>query len=124
MGARWGRLPDPRAGLRAPLLYKHGQLLAQLDWAFDLPGPLAGDGQPGGPHAQTPGLPTLRLAGRGPDLWPPRTPRGRAQLGLPLYLDPGRVVYALCAESPGLHRRDGRLYRASGFTQLCRRASG
>ena len=35
---------------------------------------------------------------------------GERNWGLPLYLDPGRVVYALCAESLGLHRRDGRLY--------------
>ena len=54
-----------------------------------------------------------RLDRRGADLRPARDARRRAQLGLPLHLDPRRLVHALRAHPPRLHRR-GRALHATG----------
>ena len=52
MGAPRGSLASDSARLCLALLQGYRQFLAVLDWTLDLPGPLAGDGQPRGADAQ------------------------------------------------------------------------
>ena len=51
-----------------------------------------------------------RLDRRGADVRPAGAHRRRAQLGLPLHLDPRRVVHALRADAARLHRRGRRVH--------------
>ena len=82
----------------APTTIGHGELIGlfddtvqywqQLGREGDLPGALAGGGVPLGHHPQADDLcPHGRPRG-GTDRWPARTGRRRAELGLPLHLDP------------------------------------
>ena len=70
-----------------------------------LPGPLAGDGRALGDDAQAHDVRADRRARRRADRRAAGADRRRAQLGLPLHLDPGRLVLGLRAARPGLHRR-------------------
>ena len=74
-----------------------------LGRAQHLRGPLARDGQPLGADAEAAHLAAARLDRRRADLRAARDDRRRAQLGLPLHLDPRRVVHALRAHAPRLH---------------------
>ena len=67
--------------------------------------PLARDGRALGDDAQAHDVRPDRRAGRGADRRAARAGRRRAQLGLPLHLDPGRVVLGVRAARPRLHRR-------------------
>ena len=100
-------LPRRRRGGRA--VPRHRRLLAALALEVHLHRPLAGDGPPLRPDAQAP---VLRADGghrRGPDLQPARGDRRRAQLGLPLHLDPRRRVHAVRPAAHRLHRGGGPL---------------
>ena len=65
-----GSLASDSTRLCLALLQGYGQFLAALDWALELPGPLAGDGQPRRAHAQAPRLSALRFIGRSTNLRP------------------------------------------------------
>ena len=122
--ARGGRLDEHlavprRSRLRAaPLhrgrgdrgLHPHRQLLAQLDRQVALPRPLARDGAPLGADAEDADLQADRRDRRRADHQPAGDARRRAQLGLPLHLDPRRRVLALRAAAARLHRGGGRLH--------------
>ena len=90
--SRWGaaqrRLPRRRA---AAAVRRHRRVLAELAAPVDLPRPLAGDGRPLGHDAQADDLRADRRAGRRAHRRAARAGRRRAQLGLPLHLDPGRA---------------------------------
>ena len=89
---------DPR-GVRG-----HGRLLAALARAVALPGPLARDDPPLGADAQADDLRADRRDRRRADDEPARAHRRRSELGLPLHVDPRRVVLALRAPPAGLRR--------------------
>ena len=93
------------------LFDRHGAVLARLAGPLDLPGPLARDGRPLGHHPQADDLRPDRRAGRRAHRRPARAGRRRAQLGLPLHLDPRRLVLGPCPARAGLHR-GGRGVRA------------
>ena len=67
--------------------------------------PVAGDGQPVGYHAEAADLRADRRAGCRAHHRAPRADRRGAELGLPLHLDPGRVVLHLRAAGPGVRGR-------------------
>ena len=118
---RRGRLADVRArarpaGPHLPALLRardrrrlrgDRRLLAPLGRPVALHGPLARDGAALGADAQAADLRADRRAGGGADHVAARAPRRRAQLGLPLHLDPRRRVLALRAAAARLHRGGG-----------------
>ena len=82
-------------------------VLAQMARALPLPRPLARDGAPLRAHAEAPDLRADRRArGRADDV-AARADRRRAQLGLPLHVDPRRRLLALRPAPARLHRRGG-----------------
>ena len=86
------------------------RLLAPLARAVALPRALARDGAPLGADAEAADLRADRRArGRADDV-AARADRRRAQLGLPLHLDPRRGVLALRAAAARLHRGGGRVH--------------
>ena len=99
---------DPAGGDRARAR-GHRPVLAGLAGPVDVPGPVAGDGAALGDHAEADDLRPDRRAGRGPDRGPAGAGRRRAELGLPLHLDPGRVVLGARAARARLRRRGGRV---------------
>ena len=100
---------DPR-GTAGPV-HRDGPVLAGLAGPLDLPGSLAGDGRPLGHHPQADDLCPHWRPGRRPHRRVARAGRGRAQLGLSLHLDPGRLLLGPCPVGAGLHR-GGRGVRA------------
>ena len=86
------------------LFEETARLLARLDGPVHLHGPLAGDGGTLGHDAQADDVRAHRRAGRRADRRAARAGRRGAQLGLPLHLDPGRVVLGVRAARAGLHR--------------------
>ena len=72
---------------------------------------LARADRPLGYHLEAHDLRTERRARRLPDRRTSRAGRRRAQLGLPLHLDPRRLVLGLSAARPRLRRGGGRLQR-------------
>ena len=64
----------------------------RLAGPLDVHGPVAGDGHPLGDDPQAADLRADRRAGRRRHLRAARAGRRRAELGLPLHLDPGRVA--------------------------------
>ena len=86
------------------------RLLAQVAGAVALPRALARDGAPLGAHAEAADLRADRRARRRADHVAPRAARRRAQLGLPLHVDPRRGVLPLRAAAARLHRGGGRLH--------------
>ena len=79
-------------------------LLAALARAVALQRPLARDGPPLGAHAEAADLRPDRRDRRRADDVAARAARRRAQLGLPLHLDPRRRVLALRPAAARLHR--------------------
>ncbi len=73
-------------------------------------GPLARDGPPLGPGAQAAHLRAHGRHRRRAHVQPARAPRRRAQLGLPLHLDPRRGVHPLRPPAHRLHRGGGALH--------------
>ena len=90
---------------------RHSAVLARLAAPVELHRPVAGDGRPVGHHAEADDLYADRRAGRGADHRAARAGRRGAQLGLPLHLDPGRLVLHLRAAGPGLRGGGGRVRR-------------
>ena len=84
-----------------------GRLLAALAGAVALPRPLARDGAPLGADAEAADLRADGRARRRADDLAARAARRRAQLGLPLHVDPRRGVLALRAAAARLHRGGG-----------------
>ena len=100
-------------------------VLARLAAPVDLHRALAGDGRPLGHDAEADDLRAHRRAGRRADRRAARAGRRRAQLGLPLHLDPGRLVLHLRAARAGLHRGGRRVRRlAAGPGQRAAPADG
>ena len=79
-------------------------LLAALAVRLPLPRPVAGDGAPLRAHAEAAHLRADRRDRGRADDQPARADRRRAQLGLPLRLDPRRRVLRVRAAQAGLHR--------------------
>ena len=90
---------EPR-GVRA-----HGRVLAALALAVPLPGTLARDAAPVGADAEADDVQADRGDRRSADDEPPGADRRRAELGLPLHVDPRLGVLALRASAARLHRR-------------------
>ncbi|PKW11395.1 hypothetical protein BX260_6707 [Streptomyces sp. 5112.2] len=78
------------------------RLLAVVVARLHLPRSLAGGGEPLGDHPQTAHVRAVRRARRGGHHGPARAGRRRAQLGLPLHLDPGRLAVGGRPDRPGL----------------------
>ena len=95
--------PSRAARLRERRLQGDGELLAPLDRSQHLQGPLARDGEPLGADAEAAHLAAARLDRRRADVRSAGDDRRRAQLGLPLHVDPRLVVHALRADAPRLH---------------------
>ncbi|CAA9313274.1 MAG: GH15, partial [uncultured Gemmatimonadaceae bacterium] len=104
-GARDRRAPRGGAGVQG-----HGELLARLDRRLHLHGPLARRRAPLGARPQAAALARHRRPGGGAHLRAPRGGGRRAQLGLPLHVDPRRVVHPVRAHPPGAHGGDARLH--------------
>ena len=118
-GSRRRIPPDELHQLRR----RHRRVLAELAAPVHLPRPLAGDGHPVRDDAQADDLRADRRAGRRAHRRAARAGRRRAQLGLPLHLDPGRLVLRLRAARPRLHwRRRPRSALAAGPGQRAGRA--
>ena len=83
------------------------RLLAQVGRPVALHRPLARDGDALGADAQAADLRADRRARRGADDVAARAARRRAQLGLPLHVDPRRGVLALRPAAARLHRGGG-----------------
>ena len=86
------------------------RVLAPLARAVALPRALARDGPPLGADAEAADLRADRRARGGADDVAARADRRRAQLGLPLHVDPRRGVLALRAAAARLHRGGGRVH--------------
>ena len=103
---------------------RHHALLAGLDQPLDLPRAVARDGRPLGDHPQADdlradGRPRGRADGR-----PARAGGRRAQLGLPLHVDPRRVLLGLRAARPRLHRGGGGVRRVADGPRARERRHG
>ena len=103
------------------LFDRDGRVLAALARPLALHGPLARDGAPLGAHAQAADLRADRRDRRRADDEPARADRRRAQLGLPLHVDPRRRLLALRAPAARLHRGGGGLH---GLARPTASASG
>ena len=91
-------------------LRRHGGVLAALAGALALPRPLARDGAPLGADPEAPDVRADGRAGGRADHVAARADRRRAQLGLPLHLDPRRRLLPLRPPAPRLHGGGGRLH--------------
>jgi hypothetical protein len=100
-------------------LFSSTARLARLAGRVDLPGTLAGDRRPLGHHPQADDLCPQRRPGRRPHRRPARAGRRRAQLGLPLHLDPRRLLLGPRPVGAGVHR-GGRSLRELA-ERACRR---
>ena len=89
---------------------RHRALLAPLARPVRLPRPLARDGAAVGADPEAADLRADRRAGRRSHHVAARAARRRAQLGLPLHVDPRRRVLALRAAAARLHRGGGGLH--------------
>ena len=115
-----GRIPSARRRRRST----PPCLLAPLARAVALPRPLARDGEPLRADAEAAHLRAdRRHRGRAHHL-AARAARRRAQLGLPLHLDPRRRVLALRAAAPGLHRGGGGVHGLADRPHARRGRSG
>ena len=93
------------AACRGPAALRRDRaLLGVLAGAVDVRGPLAGDAEPLGDHAQADDLRPDRRPCRGAHRGPARAGRRRAELGLPLHLGARRVLLRLRADGSRLHR--------------------
>ena len=92
-------------GRHARALQRDGRLLAALDLGGALPGTVARDRAALRADAEAPDVPAVRRAHRRRDHEPPRAARRRAQLGLPLHVDPRRRVLPLRAAAARASRR-------------------
>ena len=104
--------PVLRARDRARRSRRPSQLLAPLARALALPRALARDGAPLRADPEAADLRADRRARRRADHVAARAARRRAQLGLPLHVDPRRGVLALRAAAARLHRGGGRVHGA------------
>ena len=109
-GRRACRARRPRPTTRSRRSRTRSELLAQLDRSVAVPRALARDRQPLRARAQAAVLTDARLADRRADVRAARADRRRAQLGLPVHVDPRRVVHAVRADPARLHRRGGRVH--------------
>ena len=125
-GDRCGRARRARSGSRRSqqLLRRDRRVLADLARAVHLHRALARDAAPLGAHAQAADLRADRRHRRRADGRPARADRRRAQLGLPLHLGPRRLVLALRAARPGLHRGGGGVRPLAAATASRERAGG
>ena len=89
-------------GRARPARRRHRRLLEGLAEPVRLHRPVAGDGRPVGDDPQAHDLRANRRAGGGRDARPARASRRRAELGLPLHLDPGRIPDDARPGWPGL----------------------
>ena len=80
------------AGRARPAGRRNGGVLEGLAGPVDVHGTVAGDGQPVRDDPQAAHLRADRRAGRRRHLRAARAGRRRAELGLPLHLDPGRIA--------------------------------
>ena len=103
MGIGGGRGPVP----------PHRHLLACLAGEVQLHGAMARDGPPLGARAEAAHLRAHRRHRRRADHEPARGSGRGAELGLPLYLDPGLRVHRLRLPPARIHRRGGELRRLS-----------
>ncbi len=109
-GAEPRRIPRGRDERDAT---RHHALLAGLEQPLHVPRAVARDGRPLGDHPQAD---DLRADGRtrgGPDGGPARAGGRRAQLGLPLHVDPRRILLGLRAARARLHRGGGGVRRVA-----------
>ncbi len=65
-------------------------------------------------RAQADDLAEVRFSGRRAHFRPAGRNRRRAQLGLPLHLDPRRFVHAVRSAAPGIHRRGRQFHGLAG----------
>ena len=90
-------------------VHRDRRLLARLAAQVHLHRPVAGDGHPLGDDAQADDLRADRGAGGRAHRRAARAGRRGTQLGLPLHLDPGRLVLGLRPARPGLCGGGGRV---------------
>ena len=109
-GARDVRAALVLGGRDARGLRADRRVLATLARAVELLRPLAGDAAPLGAHAQADDVPAHGRDRGGADHEPAGAHRRRAQLGLPLHVDPRRRLLALRAAPARLHRGGRRLH--------------
>ncbi len=110
-----GRAAAPHPGRRdRAAARRHRGVLARLAVPMPVHGPVAGDGGPVGDHVEADDLRPVRRARRRPHGRAARAGRRRTQLGLPLHLDPRRLLQRLRAAGAGLHRGSRRLHRLAG----------
>ena len=102
--------PGPTRARDGRRVRRHRRLLAPLARPVRLPRPLARDGAAVGAHPEAADLRADRRAGRRADHVAARAARRRAQLGLPLHVDPRRRVLALRPAAARLHRGGGGLH--------------
>ena len=105
--ARRAAAPTPSARSREQFKQHRRVLAATGSSTSRYRGPLARDGAPLGADAEAAHLRAHRRDRGGADDEPARAARRRAQLGLPLHLDPRRRLLALRAAAARLHRRGG-----------------
>ena len=86
-------------------------LLEGLAGPLHLHRALAGNGRPVGDDAQADDLRADWRAGGRRDVRPARASRRRAELGLPVHLDPGRIPDDACPGRPGLPGGSGQVRR-------------
>ena len=107
-----GRLAEDAVARRArPAGGGHRGLLEELAGPLRLHRPLAGNGRPVGDDAQADDLRADRRAGGRRHVRPARADRRRAELGLPVHLDPGRIPDHACPGRPGLPGGSGQVRR-------------
>ena len=105
-----GRPPAAAArGRRAATVRRHRRLLAELAAQVHLHRPVAGDGDPVGHDAQADDVRADRRAGRRAHRRAARADRRGAELGLPVHLDPGRLVLGVRPARAGLPGGGGRV---------------
>ena len=90
---------------------RHRAVLALVAAPFHLRRPVAGDGRPLRHDAEAADLRAHRRPGRRSHGRAARAGRRGAQLGLPLHLDPGRLLLHLRAAGPGLRGGSSRIRR-------------
>ena len=121
-GVRAARLPDSRR--RAELFEATVAYWRRWLAAVALPRPLARDGAPLGADAEAAHLRADRRDRGRADDQPARAARRRAQLGLPLHLDPRRRLLALRAAAARLHRGGRGVHGLADRARSATRAAG
>src|SRR6516164_7225676 len=91
-------------------------MLAEMDRSVPLCRPLARNGAPFRPRPEAADLPADRRDCRGADVQPAGEHWRRAQLGLPLRLDPGCGIHRLRLPAHRLVRRSRTVHALSGFS--------